>query len=49
MRTRKILKTLKNHWKKISVRVNIHMSKIICSPIKVGVHTYATLDQTLLD
>ena len=51
MRTRKILKTLKNHWKKISVHVNIHMSKIICSPIKVGVHTYATYAncQTLLD
>ena len=42
MRTRKILKTLKNHRGKMSVRVNVRMSKIMRTPIKVSVHTYAT-------
>ena len=42
MRTRKILKTLKNHRGKMSVRVNVRMSKIMRTPIKVSVRTYAT-------
>ena len=32
--------TLKNHREKISESVNIHMSKIMCTPIKVSTHTY---------
>ena len=27
---------------KMSVHVNVQMSKIICTPIKVGVRTFAT-------
>ena len=38
-RTRKILKFLKNHRQKMSVRVNVRMSKIMRMPIKVGVRT----------
>ena len=37
IRIGKILKTLKNHWEKMSVRVNIGMSKIMRTSIKVGV------------
>ena len=49
IRIRKISKTLKNHREKMSGRVNVHMSKIMRTPIKVGVRTYATYDiyQTL--
>ena len=36
MRTRKILKTLKNRREKISSRVDVRMSKIMCTPIKIG-------------
>ena len=34
----------------MSVRLNVHMSKIMRTLIKVGVHTYATYDncQTLM-
>ena len=42
MRTRKILKTLKYHMEKMSIRVNVHMSKIMCMPINVGIHTHGT-------
>ena len=42
IRTRKILKTLKNRREKMSVRVNASMSKIMCMSIIVGVCTYAT-------
>ena len=38
--TRKILKTLKNHREKMSVPVNVHMPKIMCMLIKLGVRTY---------
>ena len=38
-RTRKILKFLENHRQKMSVRVNVRMSKIMRMPIKVGVRT----------
>ena len=41
-RTRNILKTLTNHMEKISPIVNVRMSKITCTSIKVGVRTYAT-------
>ena len=49
IRIRKISKTLKNHREKMSGRVNVRMSKIMRTPIKVGVRTYATYDiyQTL--
>ena len=40
-RTKKILKTSKNQ-EKMSVRVNVRMSKIMLTPIKVGVRTHAT-------
>ena len=40
IRAKKILKTLQNHREKMSVRVNVRMSKIMRTPIKVGVHTY---------
>ena len=36
-----MLKTLKNHREKLSILVNVHMSKIIRTPIKVGIHMYA--------
>ena len=36
------MKTLKKHRKKMSTHVNITMSKIMHTLIKVGVHTYAT-------
>ena len=36
----KILKTLKNHWEKMSVRVNIGMPKIMRTSIKVSVRMY---------
>ena len=36
------MKTLKNHKEKMSVRVNVRISKIMCKQIKVGVRTYAT-------
>ena len=36
------MKTLKNNREKMSVRVNVHMSKIMRTPIELGVHTYAT-------
>ena len=38
-RTRKILKFLENHRQKMSVRLNVRMSKIMRMPIKVGVRT----------
>ena len=34
------MKTLKNHREKISVLVKVRMSKIVRTPIKVGVCTY---------
>ena len=37
-----MLKTLKNHNEKMSVRVNVRMSKIMRTPIKLGVRAYAT-------
>ena len=37
-----ILKILRNHREKMSVRVNVRMSKIMRTLIKVGVRTYAT-------
>ena len=40
--TRKILKTLKNHWEKLSLRLKVRISKITRTPKKVGVRTYAT-------
>ena len=39
-RTRKILKSLKNHRANMGVFVNVRMSKIMCKPIKIGVRTY---------
>ena len=36
-RTRKILKSLKNHREKMRVHVNIRMSKIMRAPLKVGI------------
>ena len=37
-----MLKVLKNHREKLSACVNLRMSKIVCTPIKVGVRNYAT-------
>ena len=38
-----MLKTLKNYWeKKMSIRLNIRMSKTMHTLIKVGISTYAT-------
>ena len=42
MKTRKILKSLKNLREKMSVRLNVRMTKIMCTPLKLGVRTYAT-------
>ena len=42
IRTRKILRTLTNHRENMSVLVNVRMSKIMGTPIKVVVRTYAT-------
>ena len=42
MRTRKNLKSLKNHREIMSVRVNVRMSKIMRTPKKVDVRTYTT-------
>ena len=42
IRTRKILRTLTNHRENMSVLVNVRMSKIMDTPIQVGVRTYAT-------
>ena len=42
IKTRKILKTLKNHRSKMNVRVNVRMARIIRTLIKVEVRTYAT-------
>ena len=36
------MRTLKNHREKMSVHVNVCMSKVMCTPVKVGVHMYAT-------
>ena len=36
MRIRKIMKTSKNHKEKTSVFVDIHISKIMLTPIKAG-------------
>ena len=36
------MKTLKNHREKMSIRANVHMSKIMSTPIKLGVRTYLT-------
>ena len=33
-------KTLKNHREKSSVCFNVCISKIMCKPIKIGIHTY---------
>ena len=41
-RTRKILKTLKNHKEEMSGHVNIRISKIMRTPIKVGICTDVT-------
>ena len=41
IKTRKTLKTLKNHKEKMSIHVNVRMSKIMRTPIKVGVRRYA--------
>ena len=38
----KIFKTLQNYWEKMMVCVNARMSKIIRTPIKVGVRTNAS-------
>ena len=35
------MKTLTNCWVKIGVSINVHMSKIMRTLIKVGVRTYA--------
>ena len=48
------MKTLKNHREKMSLRMSRHMSKIMCTPIKVSMHIYTTyakpcLCQTLHD
>ena len=37
-----MLKAFKNYREKISVRVNVPMSKIMRTTIKVGVRTYTT-------
>ena len=42
IRARKILRTLTNHRENMSLLVNVRMSKIMGTPIKVGVRTYAT-------
>ena len=42
IRTRKILRTLTNHRENMSVLVNVRMSKIMRTLVKVGVRTYAT-------
>ena len=42
MRTRKFLKTLKNHDEKMTVRVNVRMYKIMHTPIIVRIRTYTT-------
>ena len=42
IRTIKILKTLQNHWKKMSVHVNVRASKMRRTLLKVAVCTYAT-------
>ena len=36
------MKTLKYHREKMRVCVNVHMSKIMHAPIKVGIHMYVT-------
>ena len=36
------METLKKSREKMSGRVNVLMSKIMCMPIKIGVRTYAT-------
>ena len=41
-RTRKILKTSKNHKEEMSGHVNIRISKIMRTPIKVGICTDVT-------
>ena len=40
------MKNFKNHKEKMSVRVSVRMSKIMCTPIKVGIRTYATYVKT---
>ena len=42
MKTRKIFKTLKNHWEKMGIHVNKYSSKIMCISVKVGIRTYMT-------
>ena len=42
MRNRKILKTFQNHREKMSVRVNVRMSKITLTPIQVSIRLYVT-------
>ena len=37
-----MLETLENHREKMSVHVNVRMSTIMRTPMKLGVHTYAT-------
>ena len=41
-KNQKNLKTLKNHREKMSVRVNVRMSKIMCMPVKVFTRMYVT-------
>ena len=38
MKTRKIFKTLKNHWEKMGIHVNKYSSKIMRISVKVGVY-----------
>ena len=40
---RKRLEILKNHKRKMIVRVNVRISKIMRTPIKKGVRTYAKI------
>ena len=42
IRTTKILKPLRRNEEKMSVRVNVRISKIMRTPIKVGVRMYTT-------
>ena len=41
-KNQKILKTLQNNREKIGVLVDVHKSKIMRTPIKLGVRAYAT-------
>ena len=45
IKTRKILKTFKNHREKMSIFINVWMSKIMHTPIKAGVCTYVDMHQ----